>query len=343
MPIDVVTVTLNQHAVLRACLESVRKAMEQVDGGEIVVVDNASTDATPRMLADEFPEVRVVRNDANLFYTLAVNQGARATKSEFLFLLNDDTIMPPDLLRTLLDFMRAHPRCGAVGPVFQSPSGEPEVSSQRHPTVLREIAIVTGLAYRLRDKPWAHRFVSQYPSPMPTMQVDWVCGGAILLRRKLMEELGLHDEGYLFYRDDPDIGRRVRDAGWEVWYCAETRISHYQGKSTARMAGKVDFDVISMRSRRHFHRKFHGFLGAAAVECADAVTMLVYCPFLFLRGDAAAARRCWERLRALFRAFRPSAEERLAREAHRHAQFNGLGADPGSAPRAPAEGASAHC
>ena len=100
MKVSAIIVTFSQHDLLRTCLRSVEKAMEGVDG-EIIVVDNASTDATPQVMAEEFPRVRYIRNPVNLYYTRAVNQGMRAATGEYVYLLNDDTELEPGNIREL--------------------------------------------------------------------------------------------------------------------------------------------------------------------------------------------------------------------------------------------------
>ena len=94
MELSVVIVTHSQHDLLRQCVLSVLSTLREVDG-ELIVVDNASTDYTPNMMAAEFPDVRFLRNEVNLHYTRAVNQGMRATSGEFILLLNDDTEIEP--------------------------------------------------------------------------------------------------------------------------------------------------------------------------------------------------------------------------------------------------------
>ena len=115
MELSVIVVTYNQHDLLRKCLRSVLSAMEGIRG-EVVVVDNASVDATPEVMSEEFPTVRYIRNRANLHYTRAVNQGMRATSGRYAFLLNDDTEMAPDTFSKLIAFMEAPSSLRRRGP-----------------------------------------------------------------------------------------------------------------------------------------------------------------------------------------------------------------------------------
>lgn len=321
--VSVIVVTYNQHDVLRLCLRSVVRASDGLDA-ELIVVDNASTDATPSVVTEEFPSARSIRNPVNLYYTRAVNQGMRAARGEYVYLLNDDIELEPNNLRALSAFMDAHPECGAVGPVMRAPGGGADASVHKFPTPVRESLKILGIAYLLRNAAWARPIQQHYPPPVGTQRVDWVCGGAMFLRRATMEALGYHDEHYLFYRDDPDIGMRLRKAGLQVWYNAETHVVHYHGISTVKTARKPRFDLISVRSRRHYHRKFHGWAGMALVESAYALASTLRMVKCLVLGRATAARGHLKAIGALFEARRPLREELEAIEGYRRCQFNGM-------------------
>jgi GT2 family glycosyltransferase len=323
MDIALIIVTHNQHDVLRTCLRSVFAAMEGVDG-EVIVVDNQSTDATPQVVTQEFPAARYIRNEVNLYYTRAVNQGMRATSAEFVFLLNDDTEMEPKCVRHLIEFMRTHPQCGAVGPALRSPEHELQTSAQRFPTPYREIMTTCGIAYQLRNLRLAAGMQKRYPEPLGTRQVDWVCGGASFFRRTLMQQMGYHDEHYLFYRDDPDIGMRLAKLGWEVWYCPETYLLHHHGKSTVKTPRRVRFEIIDTRSRRHYYRKFHGWFAMLAVEFAYMMTALLRALKSAVLLRFAKVAKDLRYVRGLFEAIAMPEEEKIAYAGYARCAFNGL-------------------
>jgi len=320
--ITVVVVTHNQHDLLRTCLRSVLVAMQGLSG-DTIVVDNASMDGTADMMAREFPQVRHLRNDANVHYTRAVNQGVRATQGRYVFILNDDTEMAPDCFRKLIAFMDAHPQCGVVGPRLLSPQGEAQPSAHRFPTPLREIAKIVGLGWRLRRAHWAQALQTTYPMPMDSQPVDWVSGGAMFVRRSAFEAIGLHDENYLFYRDDPDVGMRMKAAGWQVWYYADTYLLHHHGASTVKTPRKVRFDLIAVRSRRHYHRKFHGWTGSLIVETCFGVFGTLQALRDLLNFRATEAARRWREVTLLFLAIPRPKEEADAVEAYSRMPFNG--------------------
>lgn len=323
MRVSAIIVTFSQHDLLRTCLRSVQKAMVGVDG-EIIVVDNASTDITAQVVTEEFPGVRLIRNPVNLYYTRAVNQGMRAANGDYLYLLNDDTELESGNIRELVRFMDDRPNCGVVGPALRGPDHSPQVSAQRFPTPVREIAGILGLAWLLRKAAWADGVQKRYPRALGTERVDWVCGGALFTRRALMESMGHHDEHYLFYCDDPDIGMRMRAAGHEVWYHPGTHVLHHHGLSTVKTPRKLRFDIIMTRSRRHYHRKFHGWLAMAAVETAFGAASALRGVRRLLSGRRDEAARHFKAFMALFEANRMPPEERAAIDGYRQCAHNGL-------------------
>lgn len=323
MELAVVIVTHNQHDLLRQCLRTVVTEMQDL-AGEVIVIDNESTDPTPRVMAEEFPDVRCIRNETNVHYTRAVNQGMRATNSPYVFLLNDDTRIEPGCFRKLVAFMENHPRCGVVGPALVSPDGDVQVSAQKFPTPFREMMDVTGIAWSLRNQSWASGIQVQYPQPLGAQLVDWVCGGALFLRRSVMETLGYHDENYLFYRDDPDIGMRMKAAGWEVGYYPEARVVHDHGMSTVKTENKARFDLIAVRSRRHYHRKFHGVPASVAVECTrgGCAIFRILKALVLWRPETFREQR--HILALLFQALAVPQEEIEAIRGYRKAAYNGM-------------------
>jgi GT2 family glycosyltransferase len=187
---------------------------------------------------------------------------------------------------------------------------------------------VLGLTHLLNRMGLGAGLQKEYPEDLKTARVDWICGGAVMLPRRLMETLGHHDEHYLFYRDDPDIGMRLKSGGYEVWHCAETRVLHHHGKSTVKTPRKLRFAVIDARSRRHYHRKFHGRAASFGVECAYGLSFLMKGAKRALTGKFGEAGKQWTSFVLLFEAIRMPEEEKAAYEGYRAAPFNGLGEQP---------------
>lgn len=124
----------NCQALLRACLQSL---LEQPQGAnlEIIVVDNASTDGSINMVAQEFPEVRLLKNTENLGFSAANNQAAEHARGRYLLFLNNDTVVPEGTLAKLVKFADDHPEVGMIGPRLRDPSGRLQISYRQSPSV----------------------------------------------------------------------------------------------------------------------------------------------------------------------------------------------------------------
>ncbi len=262
--LSVLIVTFNSATTLDACLESLRG---QVDELEVIVIDNGSADGSVA-LADAFPEARVFELGENRGFAAANNVGIRASQGEWLLLLNPDAEARPGALRALLDFAIAHPRAGAVGARLLNPDGSLQPSGRAFPTVGRYLLEVTGLWHRHISN--VYREARDYDV---SMEVDEVSGAALLLRRAALDEVGWLDEGFFLNWEDVDLCRRLRAAGWQVWYCAEAQVVHHFGVSRA---GASDFvRRVSTQGAERYFRKHHGLAAVAIIKLAHVLKRLV--------------------------------------------------------------------
>ncbi len=236
-PVDVSVCIANWNCrdLLRACLESLHDHPQGVRV-ETVVVDNASADGAADMVAEEFPEVVLVRNEANLGFARANNQAARKARGRYLFFLNNDTVVPPGTLRTLFDYAEAHPEVGMVGPRLRDGTGRFQVSYRQRPTLstlLHRTGLVrwTGLlraAYR--------KYRREEFDPTTTRDVDLLMGAAVLLPRERFFACGGWDEDFAFGGEDLDLSVRVNRVA-RVVYLPEAEITHYGRVSTRQHIG----------------------------------------------------------------------------------------------------------
>ncbi|HEX6288540.1 MAG TPA: glycosyltransferase family 2 protein [Herpetosiphonaceae bacterium] len=228
--ISICMVSLNCLDVLKACLESLRANRSSVSF-EIIVVDNASTDGTVEYIRQHAPDVQLVLNDDNAGFTRATNQAIERSTGKYILWLNTDTILKPDSLRRLQDFLEATPQAGIVGPKVLNPDGTFQPQCKRGlPTPL------ASLCYMLKlDRLWPkNRLVGQYLlTYLPVEQahqVDAVSGCCLMARRSVWEQIGPLDEQIFAFGEDIDWCVRANDAGWQVWYYPGSSIVHLKGQ-----------------------------------------------------------------------------------------------------------------
>lgn len=188
---------------------------------------------------------------------------------EYVLLLNADTIVLEGALAALVDFMDTRPEVGIAGSRFFSAEMEPQSSPFRFLGVLSELdrGMRTGLVSRLLS-----RWTVSPPTPEEAAPADWLSGASMILRKTMLDEIGLLDEGLYTYFDDVDICLRAKRAGWQVWYVPESRIIHLEGSSTGIKAG--DQPKVKRRpaywfeARRRFFLKSYGGPRTAMADAA---------------------------------------------------------------------------
>jgi N-acetylglucosaminyl-diphospho-decaprenol L-rhamnosyltransferase len=223
--VSVCVVNWNCRDLLRACLESLRPDVQGVSL-EVIVVDNGSTDGAADMVAAAFPGVTLLRNADNRGFARANNQAAAAARGDFLFFLNNDAELPPGALRRLLDFARARPEAGLVGPRLVGADGVFQVSFRRRPTLGALLHRTLAFRWTGLFKPAYRRYRGRDGDFETTRPVEVLMGAALLVRRRLFEAVGGWDESYVFGGEDIDLCARVGRRRSVVYHPAVTVLHH---------------------------------------------------------------------------------------------------------------------
>jgi GT2 family glycosyltransferase len=216
---SVVIVSWNTQGLLHACLESLAAGWP---GGllEVVVVDNGSNDGTATMIKAEHPGTLLVETGVNLGYSKAINLGLTHCTADFVCLLNSDTRMVPTALKTMVDYLGAHPDVGLVGPVLLNPDGSHQSTRRSFPFFW---ATVARLAQRRMDM----------AAPPEPERADWLVGACLVLPTRVLRRLHGMDESYPFYGEDMDLAYRVHREGLKVVNVPSARVIHVGEGSSA--------------------------------------------------------------------------------------------------------------
>jgi len=238
--LSVVIVNFNTRQLLRQCLESLRSAAGGIRT-QVVVVDNASSDRSAEMVAECFPEVRLLRNPWNHGYARANNQGSRECGGQYLLLLNSDTVVKPDALQHMTDYLHHHPEVGVVGARLFYGDGRIQGSAKAFPTPLNIFFGRKSLLSKLfPNNPYTRRYLPCLSGDLrEPVEVDYVSGAALMVRRALIDRVGPMDEGYFIYWEDADWCYRVRQHGWKVVYLPQAHIVHMEGMSSTRESARL--------------------------------------------------------------------------------------------------------
>ena len=259
MKLSIVIVNYNVREYLEKCLQSVQKAITSIDG-EVWVVDNNSQDDSVEVLHRDYPWVRLVVNTENMGFARANNLAIRQSQSDYVLLLNPDTVVEESTLRGVLDFMDAHPEAGGAGVMMHNADGSLAPESRR--------GLPTPWVAGLKMLGFTKRYyMSHLPWDQPG-RIDVISGAFCMLRRKAIDQVGLLDEDFFMYGEDIDLSYRLLKGGWQNWYLPY-EITHFKGKSTQ----KTDFRYVHIfyQAMLIFFRKHYShlsFLYAIPVKMA---------------------------------------------------------------------------
>jgi len=257
-PIDVSILFANWNGrdILRDAIRSVREKTRGLTF-EIIVVDDCSTDDSVDMLRREFPDVKLIANERNLQFAKSNNIGVRHAKGQYVFLLNTDTQLFNNAVKVCMDFLTQHPEAGVCGCWLKGPDGSSQVSFGSFPSFGQ--ALVD--AFFLNDLfPKAHlpsRGAIPDESIGGPMEVDYVTGAAIMIRKEVIDEIGLFDELYIAYTEETDFCYRVRHVlNKKVYFLPQAEIMHLGGMSY-RAAPEYQVRLMYAGYDK-FLKKYHG-------------------------------------------------------------------------------------
>lgn len=231
--VSVVIVNWNTRELLRGCLASLPRDSDRVSL-EVIVVDNGSEDGSVEMVEAEFPQVRLIRNEENLGFVRANNQGLRAASADVLLMLNSDTEVHPGAIERLVEVLTSDPEIGAVAPRLLNTDGTRQVSSAPFPSVIHRF--LPSRFEHAHDLALERRLLA---SEEPVADVDWLSGAALMTRRDVLERVGPLDERYFMWYDDIDWGRKLQRAGYRRVFVAEAVITHHGRQSGARLTNRT--------------------------------------------------------------------------------------------------------
>lgn len=243
--------------MMHALLASARRGRPQV-----IVVDNASTDGSAQVFKTRYPWVELIESPHNIGFGRANNLALPRVRGRYVLLLNTDAFVAPDTLDKTLTYMECHPDCGVLGVRLVGRDGELQPSCRYFPTPWNTFLTRTGLHRWLPhgrlvdDMDWDHGSVRE---------CDWVPGCYYLVRREVIDRVGLFDPRYFLYCEEVDHCRAVKSAGWKVLYFPHTQVVHIGGESAKTEGGLSSsgrqLSALQSESEMLYVRKHHGLPG----------------------------------------------------------------------------------
>ncbi|PHR69041.1 MAG: glycosyl transferase family 2 [Lutibacter sp.] len=244
MQLSVIIVNYNVQYFLELCLQSVQEALEEIDS-EIIVVDNNSIDDSCKMVSEKFPKVICIRNNKNIGFAKANNQGVTKAKGQYVLILNPDTVVAKDTFKKILKFAKSRQNFGALGVKLIDGKGTFLPESKRGiPTPKVSFYKLIGFTSKSTGKYYANHLKEN-----ETGIVDILVGAFMFMRRKVYNEVKGFDERYFMYGEDIDLSYKILNKGYQNYYFADTQVIHYKGEST----------INDMKQLRYFHKAMEIF------------------------------------------------------------------------------------
>jgi GT2 family glycosyltransferase len=267
---------------LENCLASIL-ANPPTSPFETWVVDNVSTDGSPKMVRERFPQVRLIENRVNVGFARANNQAIQRCAGKYILLLNPDTLVSSGALQSLVDFLNKHPETGAVGARLLNPDGSLQISSQPRPTLSRELWRLFHLDTLL---PYAEYSSTKWETNQP-QEVDVLMGACLMVRKEVLDQVGFLDEDYFIYSEEVDLCYRIQRAGWRIYWVPQAEVVHFGGQSTQQVATEMFLNLY--HSKIKYFRKHHAWPAAQLYKLIlriAALARIILAPFVIFEHSS---------------------------------------------------------
>jgi len=278
MDLSIIIVSWNVKDLLRNCLNSIYSEKEDFTF-EIFAVDNASDDSTAEMVSKEFPSVHLITNTQNFGFSRANNQAIKLSKGRNILFLNPDTVVVLSALQKMVKFIDSDPQIGAVGCKLLNPDGTIQNRFARSFLTplnqLYEIMMLHRLFPRSRifgKAPFS------YHDHNESREVDCISGACLMVKREVLDTIGLFDERYFLYAEDVDLSYRIKKAGWRLYHMSDAEVIHFSGGSTKKRKEVVFSSVLMRESDFGFIYHYYGTTSAFLYRiftCIGAMVRIV--------------------------------------------------------------------
>jgi len=270
--VSITTLLYNSADGLSQCLQAIRPEV-QSGFAQMLVVDNASPDASAEIAAREIPEGEIISSPINRGFAGGCNLAWPYVQAPYWLLLNPDVIVPQGGLRTLVAWMNQHPEIGVASPELVDSQGKPQYAARRFPSLSRALMVLLRLHLLLPRPRRADFFLGSDWNGSDHLNVDWVPGAAMIIRREAAEAVGLLSDQFFMYGEDMQWCWRMRNAGWRIGLCGQVQFSHQDGGSALRTWKEVERTQRILRGTYAVCQEIHGTLYTKLLMLVNTITL----------------------------------------------------------------------
>lgn len=218
--------TWKSRDLLQQCLDSLEPGLAGISA-EVWVVDNASDDGTLEMLQERYPKVSLIKNPVNKGVAPARNQIIKQAKGRYIVFLDVDTRVLPGALKTLAQVMDQHPEVAIGGPKLLYGDGTLQLSCRSFPSPLNILVEGTFLRNYFPNSRFVKKYTMEEWGHAELREVDWMYGACLIIRRSVLDRIGLFDEGFFYLYEDIDLCFRAKKLAMKVLYIPQAEVIHY--------------------------------------------------------------------------------------------------------------------
>ena len=260
--ISVIIINWNTRELLRSCLNSVQTDSQMM--AEIIVVDNGSADGSQEMIREEYPEVVLIENKKNLGFARANNVGIKRMSRKYACLVNSDVVILQGCMAALVHYMNENKEVGVVGPKVLWPNMTVQDSCRKYPTLWNNLCESMRLNMLF---PKSDIFSSEhmmYFEHDRLMEVDGIVGCFMMIRKDVLDRVGLFDEQYFIYSEEIDLCKRIKEHGWRIIFNPEGEIIHYGRGSSSKEP--LAFALEQQKSKIQYWKKHYSKLSVCVYK-----------------------------------------------------------------------------
>jgi len=258
MDLSIIIVSWKVRDLLEKCLHSIFEQTKNIQF-EVFVVDNASGDGSVEMVREKFPQVDLTASAENLGFAKGNNLAIKKARGRYILLLNPDTEILDNALEKMVNFMDAHPESGIAGCKLLNPDLTLQPSVRAFPDLASQIFILLKIHHLLPHGKAMYKYLVHDFNYEKTQEVDQMMGAFMIIRKEVINKVGLFDEKFWIWFEEVDFCKRAKEAGFKIFYTPEAKIIHHFGQSFKQ--------VMNVKKQKDFNRslsyyfKKHGTVG----------------------------------------------------------------------------------
>jgi len=273
MDVSIIIVSWRVCRALEKCLNSIFQNTKDLTF-EVFVVDNNSQDGTVEMVSNDFREAILITNKENNGFAKACNQAIKKSTGDYILLLNPDTEITNNAIAKTQQFMEQTDDCGIAGCRINNEDGTLQLSVRKFPNFISHIFILLKLHNFFPNQKSIREYYQFDFQHDKTKVVDQVMGAFFMIKRKVLDKIGLLDEHFFIWYEEVDFCKRALKAGWKTYFYADTHIIHQKGESFAQKA-PLDKQLILNRSLLYYFYKHQSRIEYFILTCLYPISIIL--------------------------------------------------------------------